>query len=132
MQEFSTSFVKVKDRMTIYKKSSHCENNELGTVQRFKVTSVEEFIGHLKDLELTKIALDSSEPNDNGFKILFETFYSETRKQIDNLITAESNLNVDEALTYISDYVLRELHATIWSKTRVQTIEDSLYKEKLL
>ena len=66
--------------MTIYKKSSHCDNNELGTVQRLKVTSVEEFISTLKVLDLTKIALDSSEPNDNGFKILFESFYSETRK----------------------------------------------------
>ena len=80
---------------------------------------------------MTSTALNSSEPNDYGFKLLFEALHEEMRRAIGEAQPEKSDQEIDLILIRVNDYVMKRLHSKLWSKSRIPTKEDHLYKAKI-
>mmetsp|Transcript_33111 Transcript_33111/g.43614 ORF Transcript_33111/g.43614 Transcript_33111/m.43614 type:complete len:107 (+) Transcript_33111:605-925(+) len=84
---------------------------------RFSLQTIDDLPEKLSYLELTRKVLSSKDAEYGGFKNLLEDFYEEIRRELAQVLSdAEDETLQDDFVSLISDYILRKLHSTVWSK----------------
>ena len=132
MEDFQNSVHKVRERMTTYTRAdSQGIPMENDSKKCYDITSIDEFIHTLKELSVTKTVLVSSEPNQTGFKLLFEDFFKEIRRNLEIILVNASSKEINEALVRLSSYIMRKLHSSIWNKERTQNDDDTKFIAKI-
>ena len=98
----------------------------------FPILTIDDLPEKLSYIDLTAKIMAEDDPDFGGFKTLFEDFYEEgVRKELDQVLSnTDDKTLMDDYIMRVSEYVMRKLYSTIWTKDSLTSPEDKAYSEK--